>query len=318
MIIFLLTSCMSTEEKNRGALISPSSITLKEEQSSLIRPLFHKENNDLKFSKSVLKKEPSSNEYYDRKSKVDSINNLIEISIETSTYVTKTNIELSGSLIGWNNKILVETSKDLAFIAWISEPFSNSNPGPNEMNPNHRFELHLKIIDLPKDEVVFNDMIYSTDCCIDRLSMKYNHINNSILFAYNDFSKPDSEYLMYGFIELADNVPKRKELNPKEIILQDKSEKRWPKFVKNNNDVFLYHTSGDKWSFFEYTGMQQIGISRIDRNNHVTDYRIIADSLPINEELLLIDDTLFYRVENTRRYDEMLIKKIATKDLVQY
>ena len=86
-------------------------------------------------------------------------------------------------------------------------------------------------------------------------------------------------------------------------------------FIINDKSLFLYHTSGDRWGSFEHSGKQKIGISKISKNNQPIEYKIISDSFPIDENLILIGDTIFYRLENTSFYDQMIIKKISINDL---
>lgn len=317
LLAFICTCCNTKQSDNTEQRSEITrGITLTESQSKKIEPFFSKNVSSINFSKSLIEREPQSDEYYDYHSAIDTVNNLIRVTLYLPIDTVATTIELSGSLMGWADRILVDTHDNLGFITWISEPFYKSNPGSEGINPNHSIDLYLKTIDLVTKQVLFSDRVYSTKCCIDCLSMIYNPQSRCILFAYNDFSKPNKRNLMYGFLPLERGVPRVQKLNPTAIVLQDKSEKRWPHFLDNNHSIYLSHTTGDNWGFFEHTGMKQIGISSIGRDNRPTDYHVITDSLPINEKLVLHNDTLYYRIENIE--GQMTIKKVALEDLTKH
>ena len=245
--------------------------------------------------------------------KNEGYNNTIEISFITNADTIKDQIERIGSLLSINERIYIDIYQGTAYIAWISEP----NYDAQGKNLNHSYELYLKSIDLNTGKEYFNNKIFSTKCCIERLSMRYNPFTTSVLFSYNDFSRADSKYLMYDEIKLENNRPIKNEISPGEIISQDQSEKRFPNFLIDQHKVYLYHSSGDTWGFFAHTGKQQIGISEIDNNNLPVNYKIISDSCAISDRICLFDDTIYFqvRVTHKNKSDEMQIKKVALKDL---
>jgi len=248
--------------------------------------------------------------------KWDSDDKLDEILFINHSDTIKSKVERTGYTSAIGNNIFVDMYHGIGYISWISEP----NYDEFGTNNNHRYELYLKSIDLKTGKDFFNTKIYSTRCCIKRLSMKYNPFTSSVLFSYNDYSKDNSNFLMFGAIKLKNNQPIVKDLSPREILSQDQSEKREPQFLMDKRNVYIYHSSGDNWGFFEHTGIAQIGLSKIDDKNLPYDYKILSDSCAIETRLLLINDSIFYRirVSNRNKPDEMILKKAALKDLMPF
>lgn len=245
--------------------------------------------------------------------KSENFNHFVDVFFISNNDTIHTLVERSGYMYNSNDNIFVDIYDNTGFIVWVTEPFYNSQLS----HPDHCYELHFRSLNIKTGKVFFSNKIFSTKCFIDRLSIKYNPFTNSILIAYNDFSRPDSRYLMYGFLSLKNHVPVNKDLSPIEINLHDNSEKRFPQFLKNKSNVYLYHTTGDNWGMFSYSGKQQIAISLIDKNNKPAGYKIINDSNAINERILLINDTIYFttRIENKGKPDGMQMKKAALYDL---
>ncbi len=304
ILILFLVSCQSSEKKFNK--FSNSSFVTSKKASELNKyfSYFHKEKliHSFKINYKLLSK--NDNKYN------------IEISFLKDNYRIKTKIELIGSILSLNEKLFVEINEGIGFISWISEPGYHTK----SENSNHKYELHLKIIDLDSGKEYYKGIIYSTKFSISRLAVKYNSFTKSLLYVFNDFSLPDDKYLVYDALKIANNKPLKNQLSPKEIIKQDNSEKRHPKFISGKKDIYLYHTTGDRWGFFEHSGKSNIGISRINKYNSPVEYKVIIDSLAIHPKLVLINDTIFFevRVEFRNKPDKMKIKKIALKDLDEY
>ncbi len=199
----------------------------------------------------------------------------------------------------------IDIYNDQAFICWVSSDIEQELPS----------EIWLKKVDLKKKQVGFYKNIYSRRrIAIERIALTYNPFNQTIHIAYNDFSEPNDKYLYLGTIEVNNLNDVKFKLSSKSILNHDKWEKRYPKFIRTNNSVFLYNTSGDTWGFFAHTGQQGIGISRIDKNNNAIDYKVLADSNTINQQILIIEDTVFYQhvIKNNSDYE---IKKAHLKDI---
>jgi len=242
--------------------------------------------------------------------------NIITISFSMPTDTIETQINRQGALLDPDDNIFIDVNKNTAFILWLSEPYYNSQ----NIDARHRFELYLKSVNIYNGKELFKKKIYSTKCCIDRVSMIYNPFTSSILISYNDFSKNDSKYLMYGFIRInGDGLPSNN-FEPAEINNQDKSEKRFPHFIIDGQNIYLYHSSGDRWGFFEHSGKAEIGISNINKSNIPINYRLLVDSSSIETKLLLQNDTLYYRVriENKDKPDEMRIKWTTIDNLEKF
>ena len=248
--------------------------------------------------------------------KSEDFNNIIEISFTTPPETIQTKLKRQGGMLHPEENIFVDINKNTAFILWISEPFYN----PQGTDPRHGYELFLKGVNLANGQEIFEKKIYSTKCCVDRVSMIYNPSTSSVLIAYNDFSRDDSRYLMYGFIKINENRLPENNFQPVEIITEDNSEKAFPHFIIAGQRIYLYHSAGDRWGFSEHTGKAQIGISDIDKSNIPTNYRILSDSSEIETKLLLQNDTLYYRVrvENENQPDEMRIKRTSINNLEKY
>jgi hypothetical protein len=248
----------------------------------------------------------------------------IEISFVTPNNTIKNNLNYRGFIyysptdstyMFIEDEILIDVYNNTAFIAWVSKTEPNFETG-TESN----YELFLKSIDLMSGKEYFNKKIYSKKFGIDRVSMIYNPFTSSVLFAYSDYSKSNSNHLMYGFVKINENNLPENEFNPIGINRQDEWDKNEPQFLIDKQFVYLYHSTGDNWGLFAHTGKTQIGISKINERNIPVDYRIIADSLEIATKLILHNDTLYYRVRCTKENnpDEMKIKKTTIYELEKF
>lgn len=313
--LFLITSCF-IEFKKHG--ISPG-VILKGEQEKQIQAVFNNRNyyditNDFLVKIDTLQIE--SDDSLLNKATVDTNNNILQLYFFYNGDTVKTQLEISGSLSGMNEFLQFDKYKNFIFIVWVSEPFKPYRFTDN--NPKYCNELHLKVIDVNNGQEIFNSILYKTNCCIKRLVMMFNPFNQSLLVAYNDFSKSDDRYLMFGWISLNIILKNNIVFYPMESLLQDRSEKRYPRFIKNENDIFLYNTSGDRYGMMAYTGKKCLGISKIDKENKLTDYRIISDSLPVGDIILLMGDTVFYSVSDSKNQYKTIYKKINLNNLVPY
>jgi hypothetical protein len=197
--------------------------------------------------------------------------------------------------------------KDQFFIAWIAE-----NPDKNIPS-----SLYIECFDIKTKKKLFQHKVYEQKWGIMRLAVKFDPFTNSVLFAYNDFNEADSKYLFLGSLSLDELMGSNPKLKPVSILNEDQTEKRMPAFIRTDSVLFLYHTSGDTWGAMERTGKQGVGLSRIDKNNMPADYRTIADKNMINEEILILHDTLFYQHVIGKNKGEFDIKKIALRDIAR-
>lgn len=314
-ILLLLNSCFSSFKKHDNTM----GTIVKGEQEKQIQDLFNKKNyyyitNDFLVKLDTLKIE--SDDSLLNKAAVDTNNNILQLYFLNGNDTIRTKIEISGSLSSLNEMLQFDMCNNMIFIVWVSEPFKPYRFSDN--NPKACYELHLKVVDVNTYKEIFNNIIYKTKCCINRLGMMFNPFTQNLLVSYNDFSKSDDEYLMFGSVSLNNILQKKIVFHPVESVLQDNSEKRYPKFIKNDKDIFLYHTSGDRWGMMAYSGKQCVGISKIDKQNHLTGYRIISDSLPVDENILLIGDTVFYKINDPENQYKTIIKKINLNKLAEY
>jgi hypothetical protein len=284
-----------------------------------VRRLFSKDESAFHPSINILKKADTSK--YDLTSFVDTNNNILQIELPLKNRGTiKTNIAVSNS-VGhyiYNGKVgdsaLCKQSKDFWFMAWFDEPFyENSVAGP--FNKSHRYKLHIRIIE-KNGHQVFDDVLYSSTCCLDRLDIQYNPLTRSLLYAFNDFGGKGYE-IIYGFINIDQNGKGQFRI-PHQIPFKDKFEKRQPIFIRNESGIFLYHTTGDSWELLSgHVGKQGIGIFKINSANQVSEHRVINDESGLDDKILMVRDTIFYRLLDNHDYNKMTIKKIAWKDLDQ-
>ncbi len=191
------------------------------------------------------------------------------------------------------------------FIAWVSENTEKKIPSV----------IHIECFDIETGKKMFRHQVYEQRWGIMRLSIIFNPFTNSVLFAYNDFNESDSKYLFFGSLPFNELFALKPELKPVSILNQDHSEKRYPKFIRTDKNIFLYHTSGDTWELLSYRGQQGIGLSHIDKNNTPVDYKTISDRNTINNEILILNDTLYYQHVTGTNNGYFEIKKIAVKDI---
>ena len=234
----------------------------------------------------------------------DDIYAFVQISDDTFDYRDTLNLKSKVYSSG-HGKISIDIYKEFAYLAWISE---NSEKGILS-------ELHFKVINLKTRKSGFETVLYSQKWGIDRLSLIFNPFTNSILISYNDLSKPDSKYLYMGSFAIKDLSKSSTEFEPIPILSQDDSEKRFPKFIRTSTAVYLYHTSGDTWGMMAHRGQQGIGISVIDKDNLPSDYRTLSDKNTINEEILIIKDTVYYQHVIGKNNGDFELKQIALSDL---
>ena len=312
----VLFSCMpeatehSGSEKSGNEKLMTHSEIVTGQEAKEINETLHPYPNQLTFLDSF-----SIDYQYTRKEENDY---MVEISFIKHADSIKTKIEKIGYI--YDPSIQIDIHNNIGYICWVSKPnYPNSN---NDDFSKMRYDLHFISIDLKTGKEYFNQIIYSKKFSIDRLSMKYNPFTNSILIAYNDFSLSNDHYLMYGAIKLVNNIRLETELSPKEILSQDGSEKRYPQFLIDSKNVYLYNSTGDDWGFFAHTGKSQIGISRINSENKPIDYKVLIDSCEIidEENLVLIRDTIFYttRCPVKNKPDEFLTKKASMQDLADF
>lgn len=194
----------------------------------------------------------------------------------------------------------IDIFNDTAFICWVSG-------NPVKQIPS---TIWLKIINLRNNKVEYFNKIHMQEWGVERISLIYNPFKQVIHFAYNDFSQPNSTNLYLSSLNAFTINSSGTQLYTQSILNQDKTEKRYPRFIRSGNSIFLYHTSGDNWGFFAHTGIQGIGISRIDKYNNPAEYKILADSNTINEEILLHNDTIFYQHVIGKNNGDYEIKRI--------
>ncbi len=195
--------------------------------------------------------------------------------------------------------------KDYFFVAWVAENQENNIPS----------SIIIECFDLKTKKKLFQKKVFEQRWGIIRLAISFNPFTHSVLFAYNDLSAADSKYLFLGSLSLTELEGFSPVLKPISVLNQDPSEKRFPKFLRTDTTLYLYHTSGDTWGVEAHTGQQGLGISRIDKNNLPADYKTLADKNTINEEILLDKDILYYQLVTGTNYGSYDIKKIALKDL---
>lgn len=234
----------------------------------------------------------------------DDIYAFVQISNDTLDYLDTLNLKSKVYSSG-QGKISIDIYKEFAYLAWVS---NNSEKGiPSE--------LHFKVINLKTRKSEFEKVLHVQKWGIDRLSLIFNPFTNSILISYNDLSKPDSKYLYMGSFATKDLLKSRIEFEPMPILTQDDSEKRYPKFIRTDKGIYLYHTSGDTWGMMAHRGQQGIGISVIDKDNLPSDYRTLSDKNTINEEILIINDSVYYQHVVGKNNGDFEIKRIALSDL---
>lgn len=190
-----------------------------------------------------------------------------------------------------------------AYIIWVSENTETTYT-----------KIWLKVVNLKSNNVEFFNSLYQQRWGIERIAIAYNPFNKTIHVAYNDFSKANSRYLYLGTLKAKGQFLDI-DFQPKSILNQDKSEKRYPKFLRTANSMFFYHTSGDTWGLFAHTGKQGIGISQINELNEPSNYRILADTTEINNRILIHNDTVFFELKIGTLIANFPVKKARLTDL---
>lgn len=310
-LLIFLASCSSWS----GQPTTSKASMLTGTELERVRLIFKNDSIPSKISIHVLKSADKTN--YDLVSSVDTNNNILQIVFPGQNKNLTTEITVSNSVGNYiyagklGDTILYEQVPDFWLIAWFNEPFYK-NEIAGDLNKNHKYELHIIAIEKSSGKKIADEILYTTNCCIDRLDMKYNPYNKSVLYAFNDYGGKDYKVL-YGYISVRNN--KIIFTKPYPLIFKDETEKRQPSFVDNKKSIYLYHTTGDSWGFGGHIGKQQIGIFLVDSLNRPIKYKIINDKFKINDKIVFIRDTIYYRLEDANEYDKMTIKKIAWEDL---
>lgn len=228
----------------------------------------------------------------------------VQISNESLDYRDTLNLKSKVYSSG-QGKISVDIYEQFAYLAWVSGNTEKGIPS----------ELHFRVVNLKSGKSEIDKVLRSQKWGIDRLSIKFNPFTNSMLISYNDLSKQDSKYLYLGSFRIKDILNSSIKFEPIQILTQDDSEKRFPKFIRTDKTVYLYHTSGDTWGMMAHRGQQGIGISVIDQDNLPSNYRTLSDKNKISEEILIIKDTVYYQHAVGNNNGDIEIKRIALSDL---
>jgi hypothetical protein len=312
LLLLFFVSCSSES----GHPTTSKAIVVGRPELDSIRDLFKKGSHAFRPSINILKLADTSN--YDLTSLVDTNNNILQISLPAKDRMLKTNIAV-GNSVGYyiysgrlGDTVLCEQTPSFWFVAWFNEPFYKKEIA-GDLNKNHRYELHIRAIEKSSGKNVADEILYATNCCIDRLDIKYNPYTQSVLYAFNDFGGTDDK-ILYGQIYVENN--KLNFRKPYALRFKDETEKRQPAFIDNGRCIYLYHTTGDNWGLLGgHLGTQQIGIFQIGNANKLVSHRTVEDTIGIDEKIILVGDTIFYRLSNTNENDKMIIRKIAWKDL---
>jgi hypothetical protein len=311
-IFLFIASCSSRSVQP----IAYKATVITGQQLDSLRPLFGKVPVACHLSVHIRKTADTSS--YDLTSSVDTNNNIIQITLPGEKKSIITEMALSNSVGQYTyagrlgDTILCDQTPKFWFLAWFNEPFYR-NTIEGDLNKYHRYELHVRAIEKSSGKKCADEILYTTDCCIDRLDMKYNPYSQSILYAFNDFGRRDYKVL-YGEITFKED--KIKFQKPIVLNFKDVTEKRQPTFVDNGKSIYLYYTTGDNWGLLSgHVGNQQIGISQVDNENRLVNPKIVKDTLEIDEKIVFVADTVFYRLRDSNEYDKMTIKKVAWKDI---
>jgi hypothetical protein len=245
-------------------------------------------------------------EINDQKFTPDDISAFLRISKGTLDYRDTLNLE--SKVYNTDGKISIDIYNEVAYLAWISGNSEKRIPS----------ELHFKSINLKTGKPELEKILHSQKWGIDRLSLIFNPFTSSILISYNDLSKSDNQYLYLGDIAVKNLSKPNTELAPISILNHDGSEKRSPGFIRTSKAVYLYHTSGDTWGLMAHRGQQGIGISLIDKDNSPSGYKTLSDKNTINEEILIINDTVYYQHVTGKNHGDFELKQIALSDLHEF
>lgn len=306
-IVILLTSILG----NSYGQAHSNSTELVKNELTRIKTQLNRTTGDYYFDKNgISEKVIYIGEYKITYSSENSMENMFSYNT-CSLSISKTNYEFTDKIDFKTSVIITSLNADIdifenkAYICWVSENSDEKEPS----------KIWLKIVDLPSKKVEYFENIYTQKWGINRISIIYNPINESLHFAYNDFSMPDASYLCLGSLAAKGGKPSASLFQSKSILNIDQSEKRHPKFIRTTGNVFLYHTSGDTWRFSKHEGIQGLGISKIDKDNAPSDYRTLNTSIPLTERILITNDSVFYEEKKGVDIANFPLKKIALKDL---
>lgn len=196
--------------------------------------------------------------------------------------------------------IAVDINNRHLCIAWVSQNTEQKNPS----------RVHLRYIDLQDKTVLFDGVVYEQPWGIARLTMAAHPKSELIVFAYNDFSKRDSEYLYFASLESSLLKNQLVYIEPRPIHTQDKWEKAFPHFWKTKNKLYLYHSTGDTWGLLAYRGKPAVGISELDASGAIENYSIISEETALNNEIRIWDGVVFYEKVTGKNRGFYELKKI--------
>jgi hypothetical protein len=265
--------------------------------TSQLESLFERSSSEMKYKIKIVK---AAGSQYDIKSQRDTNQNDLEVRFIDGT---KTNIELStsagkyiyGGRIG--DSIIVAESLEHWFICWINEPFY-SNIIAQDLNPNRRYEFHVRLLNKSNSKVVLDTILNQAQCCFLNLDVCYCPSSKAFYYAYNFHGEYGRMSVIFGGVSEDGEVLKTQKVSSEQF------DYRMPLFIKSTRRCYLSHTTGDSWGFNGvHVGKQAVSLYEINSSGQLLLYKVIDDVLPVDEKLSIKGDTLFYRlVTNSQKF----------------
>lgn len=206
----------------------------------------------------------------------------------------------SNRIAAADRDIAVAFSKANIYLGWV-----------RQLDAAKQHAITLRIIDGRTGDQRLEKQIYQAACCIVNLSMYYDRNRSKLLFTWNNWSYPDHRNMFFGILDgyqlLHDNLM----FVPRQLVFNDKWDKRNPYFLQDNDKIYLIYTTGDHWGWLAYSGRQSIGVYVMDDTMQPVEYRIIAAHEPLGKVLKIENGYLCYemlsqdasRIEELRKID---------------
>lgn len=206
----------------------------------------------------------------------------IKISFPDNHKPIQTTIDM-GNYAVLSNSATITSSEKYFFIAW-----KHHNPS------NNIYTIKIKTINKSTGTEISEQNLLSKGFGIENLAIGFSQKTDTLLLAWNDWSCNSSEDLFLGKIRVDDLLNSKKKIMYKQVLTKDKWDKRNPYFLKDGNNLYFAHSTGDHWGIASYNGNLSIGVSLIDAQLEPVQYSIIKAEAGTGKVLKIQNGIIYY------------------------